>query len=111
MKKLPELFLVIGVCGAVTFVPDHTKGMKGPSGVGQIDKDGYYRITTARQDGSLVGRHLIRIVAIDRKSPDGRWLIPPEYDRAGELGLVAEVNVGVTNSIDFQLRSKRQVPK
>ncbi len=92
-------------CGTVVFIPDVDKGLTGPTGVGQIDKDGYYQITTASADGALVGWHKVRVVALDETKPGKPWLIPFEYDRPDKSGLTAEVKAAERNVINLPLKS------
>ena len=95
--------------GIVTFVPDEKLGTKGPVGVGNIEKDGRYRIVTLPNaealDGAVVGHHRIRIshFASDRK-PETRDAVHL-YSSESASGLTAEVKPGVKNNIDLPLES------
>lgn len=51
--------------GTVTFLPDESKGTRGPSALGVIGKDGVYVMTTEQSgDGALVGSHKVGVLAL-----------------------------------------------
>jgi hypothetical protein len=114
-SNLPPIAVVTGLVtldgtpldtGTVTFIPDRKKGTTGPTGVGHIDKSGHYRITTAKQDGAIVGYHQIRVMALDESKPGSPWKIPILYDSPEESKLAAEVKAGQANDIPLALKSK-----
>ena len=96
--------------GAVKFVPDATKGTKGPPGVGYIDEEGHYEITTAGIQGAVVGHHKIGVEAEEEydetKISVGRSLIPRRYNNPDTSRLAAEVKEGEKNEIPLELSSR-----
>ncbi len=97
--------------GTVQFVPDVSKGTKGPSGVGLIDETGHYEITTAGAKGALVGHHKISVEAEEKydetKISMGKSLIPSRYNNPDTSGLTTEVEEGEENEIPLVLSSGR----
>ena len=96
--------------GKVTFVPDQSHGTDGPIGVGEIQADGSYKITTLPRaeslDGAIVGHHRIRVshFASDRK-PETRDAVRM-YGSEKTSGLTADVEAGQKNTIDLPLKSQ-----
>jgi hypothetical protein len=100
--------------GDVMFVPDETKGTKGPPAVGSIDASGVFTLTTDREshdDGALVGFHRVRVFAVPQpakpEDPPPPSLIPLRYNDEATSGLTAEVKAGQDNTIDLKLSSKQ----
>lgn len=91
--------------GTVTFIPNSARGTTGPTGVGLIDEDGYYRIVTAGQDGAVVGHHRLKVLAVDSEQPGRPWITPEKYNNPKNAGLSAEVKAGKENVVDLPLRS------
>ncbi len=97
--------------GTVTFVPDESKGTKGPTAVGQIGPDGRFTLQTAQQPGAVVGHHKVRIRARQEpKTPqeEGKEpsLIPTKYENENTSGLSFEVKAGQKNEFNIELRSQ-----
>lgn len=97
--------------GTVQFVPDVARGTEGPSGVGLIDENGHYEITTAGVKGALVGHHKISVEAEEEYDETtismGPSLIPRRYNNPETSGLTAEVKDGEENEIPLVLGSGR----
>lgn len=95
--------------GMVQFVPDESKGTKGPPAVGVIDENGHYELTTAGVQGAVVGHHRVAVRAQeefdDMTISMGRSLIPDRYRLPESSDLRAEVTEGKTNEVDLPLRS------
>ena len=93
--------------GAIAFVPDGSKGTRGPMGYGAIGKGGAYRISTAQESGALVGSHLVRIVADVEYDPitntPPRTLVHPRYTSESSSELTVEVLPDERNVFDFDL--------
>lgn len=118
--KLPPLASVSGKVtldgnplprGTVTFIPDESKGTKGPTAVGQIGSDGRFTLQTAQQSGAVVGHHKVRIRARqEAKTPqeEGKEpsLIPTKYENENTSGLSFEVKAGEKNDFNIELRSR-----
>ncbi len=101
--------------GFVTFVPDRSRGTSGPIGVGGIDAEGHYELTTDRQsngDGALIGFHRVRIVArapsqdAMQSSSMTPSLIPPRYENEETSGFAFEVKADQDNEFNLPLTSK-----
>ncbi len=75
--------------GTVVFEADESKGTVGPSGMGIIDKDGNYVLTTSESgDGALVGFHRVGIVGLETdpiSTEDGGPPPDPSEDSLGYL--------------------------
>ncbi len=97
--------------GTVQFVPDIARGTEGPSGVGLIDENGHYGITTTGVNGAIVGRHKISVEAEQEYDETaismGPSLIPRRYNNPETSGLAAEVKKGEENEIPLVLSSGR----
>ncbi len=96
--------------GTVQFVPDRSRRTKGPPGVGYIDQDGRYEISTAGSKGAVVGHHKVGVVAQadfdETQISLGRPLIPEHYNSPETSGLTAEVEEGQNNEINLELTSR-----
>jgi len=92
--------------GVVQFVPDESKGTKGPPGVGYIDNDGSFEIVTAGVAGALVGHHKIKLHAEEGDSPP-RSLVPRRYNNEKTSGFTAEVKADISNEVLLKLTSRR----
>lgn len=98
--------------GEITFMPDESKGTKGPSATGKIDSTGHFKLTTDHQgrgdDGAIVGFHQVRIVARDLAEPGApsQSLIPARYGDFKTSNLTTEVKAGSTNQLDWPLTSR-----
>lgn len=97
--------------GTILFVPDTAQGTSGPPAIGFIDPQGRYELTTDRDsfgDGAVLGRHKVSIEARDSVEPGAvsQSLVPPVYANPETSGLVAEVQAGRVNTIDFGLSSQ-----
>jgi len=96
--------------GTVTFIPDESKGTKGPTAVGQIGPDGQFTLRTAQNAGAVLGHHKVRIRARqEAKSPqeEGKEpsLIPLKYENENTSGLSFEVKSG-KNEFLIELHSR-----
>ena len=95
--------------GSVQFVPDTAQGTEGPSGVGYVDEEGHYEISTAGAAGAIVGHHKISVKAeadYDQTQISmGPSLIPRRYNNPDASGLTAEVKEGEKNEIPLELHS------
>ena len=93
--------------GTVALVPDRSKGTQGTMGSGAIQPDGSYRIVTAREDGGLVGHHLIRVQAIVEYDPATNTppysVVHDRYRNEKDSGLTLEVKAGEDNVFDMAL--------
>ncbi|HLJ10181.1 MAG TPA: hypothetical protein VKU82_03275, partial [Planctomycetaceae bacterium] len=94
------------------FVPDGQRGTKGPIGVGEIQRDGTYRVFTDPRDaalaGAIVGFHRIRVTQMDgdfkRKIQKDTSGVPAEFASESTSGLAAEIKRGVSNTVDLDLK-------
>jgi len=95
--------------GTVQFVPDDAQGTSGAPGVGSIDSNGRYEISTAGVKGAIVGKHKVGVVALEEFDPMttsyAPSLIPERYNDANSSGLAFEVKAGEENVIDLKLTS------
>jgi len=95
--------------GIVQFVPDTAQGTEGPSGVGYVDEEGRYEISTAGVRGAIVGHHKISVKAEadydETQISMGPSLIPRRYNNPDASGLTAEVKEGEKNEIPLELHS------
>ena len=96
--------------GTVTFIPDESKGTKGPTAVGQIGPDGRFTLQTAQQPGAVLGHHKVRVRARqEAKTPqeEGKEpsLIPLKYENENTSGLTFEVKAG-RNEFNIELHSR-----
>ena len=95
--------------GIVQFVPDSSKGTRGPSGVGDIDADGRYEIRTAGVKGAMIGWHKIRVNATEEMTEtnsDPPSIIPSRYSNPNTSTLTAEVKAEMNNVFDLKLTSQ-----
>jgi hypothetical protein len=102
-----------GTIGSVTFVPDRSKGTSGPPGVGGIDAEGNFELSTDRQsngDGAVVGFHLVRIIARepakDAMQSMTPSVIPQKYENEATSGFTFEVKADQENTCNLPLVSK-----
>ncbi|HTN76804.1 MAG TPA: hypothetical protein VL096_16210 [Pirellulaceae bacterium] len=74
--------------GFVRVVPDNAR-----PATGEIDSTGHFRLTTFEgDDGCVVGRHPIEIIARKSLNPTSiQWLTPIKYQDATTSGLTIEV--------------------
>lgn len=85
---------------SVQFMPDVTKGAKGPTSFGTTDADGKFRLKTYDgQDGAVPGPHTVILADLDEeRPPQGKPLTKqPRLDSkytTGAGGLRAEVPAG-----------------
>jgi hypothetical protein len=95
--------------GTVQFVPDTAQGTEGPSGVGYIDEEGHFEITTAGVQGAIIGHHKISVKAeadYDQTQISmGPSLIPRRYNNPDTSELTAEVKENEKNEIPLELHS------
>lgn len=118
--KLPPLAPVSGKVtldrnplprGVVQFIPDESKGTKGPPAVGTIGSDGRFTLTTAGARGAVIGHHKVRIESRRRaKRPEEEGtqpsLIPEKYGNPDTSGLSFEVKAGQNNEFNIELHSR-----
>jgi hypothetical protein len=96
--------------GHVMFVPDATKGTKGPPAIGVTDAEGIYTLSTDREagseDGAIVGFHRVRISEVPNpEKPDAPLTIPAKYGNEATSGFSFEVKPG-DNPIQLDLKSR-----
>jgi len=94
--------------GTVQFVPDTSRGNRGPAAVGEIGPDGRYRLRTAGAEGAVLGWHKVRVTATEEPTaqfPDPPSILPSKYNSADTSGLTAEVKADEDNRIDLALES------
>lgn len=101
--------------GSIQFMPDNSKGTRGPMAVGGIDSKGQFVLRTFRpEDGAQVGFHKVvincwEVAGFDPKNPKAgpvpRSLIPECYADEVASGLDAEVKPGIQNEFTFELKS------
>lgn len=101
--------------GTVYFIPDASKGTKGPMAIGEIDDTGHYQITSSgERDGAIVGFHKIRVEARaepkDRNDTQPPYIIPARYDDQETSRLTTEVKAGEENIVDLKLTTKPATP-
>jgi len=108
---LPELAPVTGKVtldgkpiktGLISFVPDPARGTDGTPGIGNIDENGTYRITTLEADGAQVGFHKVRAYVLAGGVP----AIPERYLDPETSGLTFEVKAGQDNVFDVELKGR-----
>ena len=96
--------------GTVNFVPE-----SGTAAQGEIQADGSYKLTTFRKDdGAVVGKHSVFIVAMQdmaNRLPEERTPLPPpiipmKYTSLATSDLKAEVQEK-ENTIDFDLKDEK----
>jgi hypothetical protein len=96
--------------GTVNFVPE-----SGTAAQGEIQPDGSYKLTTFRKDdGAVVGKHSVFIVAMQdmaNRLPEERTPLPPpiipmKYTSLATSDLKAEVQEK-ENTIDFDLKDEK----
>jgi len=112
--------------GQISFVPEN-----GPPAIGSIAADGTYRLSTLQEDGALVGRHKVTIMATKVSGGSAApatfeqelewakkgvqssgkitipgevtWLVPEKFSRTQTTDLTAEVKPQ-ENEINFDLK-------
>ena len=73
--------------GTVVFVPDESKGTAGPTGMGIIDGDGEFVLTTSDSgDGTIVGFHNVGITGLEPEPMSGQGQEAPPPPSADSLG-------------------------
>jgi hypothetical protein len=100
---------VDGVKATVYFQPENG----GPSGVGPIDAEGQYTLSTGSQDGVPPGEYLVtcsatRIISSSTPggTPTGKRITDPKYASAKTSGLRFSVKEG-DNQFDIALESPK----
>lgn len=100
--------------GGVRFVPDNSKGTRGPMATGQIGSDGkFVLMTTTPGDGAQVGSYKVVVSCWEetpfdpknpKASPPPKSLVPERYADERTSGLTAEVKSGTANQFTFELK-------
>jgi hypothetical protein len=92
--------------GAVVFSPT---GGRQSSGI--IDKAGHFTLTCFEpNDGALVGKHHIQVLACDSINPTTtKWYAPKKYADRQSSELVQEIK-GPTDSVEIKLTWKGNTP-
>lgn len=100
--------------GSVRFMPDNSKGTRGPMATGQIGSDGKFVLMTAAPgDGAQVGSYKVVVSCWEetpfdpknpKASPPPKSLIPERYADERTSGLTAEVKSGGPNEFTFNLK-------
>lgn len=82
--------------GRVVFSPQ--AGTPGPQAVGDIQKDGSFRMRTVDHDGAAIGKHTVTVICRRPATPEEErnlviteLLIPPQYAREQDSPLQYEV--------------------
>jgi hypothetical protein len=88
------------------------KPATGPIAFGTTDSQGHFRLTTANQDGALVGEHRVGISKTQQLAPqvagehfpryETKYLIPQKYGSPETSGLKATVTSD-DNQVEFKL--------
>lgn len=91
--------------GTVMFVP-----AAGRAGVGVIDQNGTFYVTTYRDgDGAVVGENKIAVfVPLDENAPQqemAKHRLPPKYASTASSGLAWNVKPGQVNEVHLELTS------
>ncbi len=96
--------------GTVQFVPEGTEDGNAALGVGHIDSNGHYEITTAGVKGAVVGFHKVCVSAREEMDPEGdpvtKSLIPERYALPESSGIRIEVKAGEDNDVPLPLKAK-----
>lgn len=107
---------------AISFVP--VAG--GHPATAETDREGRFRLSTfSRQDGAIVGDHLVAVTLVKSELPPGvvlgddglapdidlskvktEWIVPERYSTPQDSGLKASVPGGGTGALKFELSSK-----
>jgi hypothetical protein len=87
--------------GVIVFTPDVDRGNRGPLAHGLIRPDGTYTLTTERQAGAVLGWH--RVTVATMPLPGTSISVAERYRQPDLSGLVAEVKITRTGSLDFHL--------
>jgi hypothetical protein len=97
--------------GTIVFIPDSTKGERGPIAKGKIGADGSFSLSTGEAYGAPAGWYRVTVAAVVAgPAVQGQpFAIPqsllPEKYRDPELSeLACQVKPGTANRIDFDLR-------
>jgi hypothetical protein len=95
--------------GTVQFIG---KDGRGAAGIGYLDEQGQYKLTTGSQKGIAPGDYLVSVsvteiipAKIVGDAPSGRRLTPRRFSDPTKSGFTAEVKPG-RNTFDFALTSK-----
>ena len=103
--------------GAVSFIPETTKGTTGPMSGGAISPQGEFTLMGANgQKGAVIGFHKITVhpPLVGGSSPTGAApvaaaptaVIPIKYSNISSTDLTQEIKKGVVNEITLELKSK-----
>ena len=92
--------------GTITFQPE-----RGQPGIGEIQEDGSFTISTyAADDGAVPGRHRICVSCYEGQRPgrsqrnaSGKLLIPLKYTEVATSGLSADVKDAPGQTFEFKL--------
>lgn len=100
--------------GRIQFMPDNSKGTRGPMATGQIVADGkFVLMTSAPGDGAQVGCYKVVVNCWEetpfdpnnpKLAPPPKSLIPERYANEQTSGLTAEVKTGTPNEFTFDLK-------
>lgn len=121
----PELVPVTGTItldgqpvqqAVIRFLPDNSKGTKGPIALGVVESSGRYSLTSpGGRDGVIEGHHLVTIICeeqAEREVSEGvfetvgdKCHVPAHYASEKTSELTAEVTTD-SNEVNFDLRSK-----
>jgi hypothetical protein len=94
--------------GTIIYMPEGDK----PAATGEIKPDGSYILGTyASEDGAVLGKHAIKIYAVEEqgerlpeeRSPTPGLILPNNYTSFETSGLTAEVKQG-QNTFSFELK-------
>lgn len=93
--------------GTVALVPDRKKGTQGTMGAGVIQPDGSFRIVTLKEDGGLIGHHLVRVQAMIEYDPATNTpphsMVHDRYEDETNSGLTFEVKADEDNVLELKL--------
>jgi len=88
------------------------KPATGPIAIGTTDGEGHFRLSTANQDGALVGDHRVAVTKTQQLAPqvagehfpryETKYLIPQKYGSPETSELTATVTSG-KNQVEFKL--------
>lgn len=86
----------------IIFVPDASRGTKGPMSIGLITADGIYALTgPGGRRGAIVGHHRVYFAV-----PDAGGKIPQRFLAAATSPLTAEVQPQSVNLLDFNCETE-----
>ncbi len=91
--------------GTIVFVPDPTRGGRGPLARADIRADGTFALQTDRGDGVPGGWYRVTVAAVAPADPGAvpRSLLPARYGDPELSGLECEVRPGQVNRFNFNL--------